>query len=62
MIETMIERVAVKSFGNALKEWKALQATGWSVTALLAPDKRTCVLLACRDGQYYNIEEQLTLF
>src|SRR5262249_45378094 len=48
-VETMITRVPTvrARSGKDIYEWKRLQDAGWSVTALLAPD-RSVVLLACR--------------
>jgi hypothetical protein len=43
----MIERVPSDSqLSKRLAEWGALRRDGWDVTALLAPDRKTVVLLA----------------
>jgi hypothetical protein len=36
-------------FGRHLDEWKALRPE-WDVTALIAPDQKTVVFLACQGG------------
>lgn len=48
-LETFVERVPVDSFLSAhIDRWKAMRRDGWDVTALLAPDSRSVVCLACR--------------
>lgn len=50
MLETSIERVKADAhLGRKLSELKALREQGWQVTALIAPDQKTVVLLACRE-------------
>lgn len=46
-----IERVPSDlRLANKLGEYRQLGKSGWDVTALLAPDSKTVVLLACREG------------
>lgn len=48
---TRIERVpADTKLSAAIDAWKALREDGWDVTALVAPDKRTVVFLALKQG------------
>jgi hypothetical protein len=48
----MIERVTVdRYFGDQLDVWKNLRQDGWSVEALIAPDQKTVVFLACKEEQ-----------
>lgn len=50
-LESAIERVpADKRLSRKLNELHELACGGWSVSALLAPDSKTVVLLACRGG------------
>lgn len=51
-LESMLERVPSDlRLGSRLAEWKALRNDGWEVHALLAPDAKTVVLIACRGGE-----------
>ena len=45
---TMIERVpSDPRLAGELQRYKELARAGWDVTALLAPDSKTVVLMAC---------------
>jgi hypothetical protein len=47
--ETRIERVPVDAhLADRISEWKTWKRYGWQVTALIAPDERTVLVLACR--------------
>lgn len=49
-VRTMIERVpSDPRLAGELQRYKRLAHEGWSVSALLAPDSRSVVLLACRE-------------
>ena len=62
-VQTMIERVpSDRYFGRTLDVWKPLRHEGWDVTALLAPDKKTVVYLACRQGEEGTETAELRLF
>jgi len=47
-----IERVQStdRVLARKLQELRELQEQGWSVVALVAPDRRSVVLLGCRPG------------
>lgn len=48
-VESMIERVPSDfRISIRLGEYKDLARQGWAVSALLAPDSKTMVLIACR--------------
>lgn len=50
-VRCRIERVpSDPRLASKLQEYKRLREDGWDVTALLAPDSRTVLLMACRQS------------
>jgi len=51
-VSAWIERVpSDKKLSAHLSRYRELAREGWDVTALLAPDSKTVVLMACRTQQ-----------
>jgi hypothetical protein len=49
IVESRIERVVVDNrLQWHISRWKGWRRYGWQITALVAPDERTVVALACR--------------
>jgi hypothetical protein len=46
--EWMCERVPSSEINRRLDGWKWLQAHGWNLTVLIAPDSKTVVAVGCK--------------